>query len=273
MGKEIKMIRNTRILIALLCMLISTAAFSASKTPDNTHFYFVQISDTHFGDADSQPRVEKVVESINAAPMKIECVVVTGDIMANCITDEKATSDALKTMSKLKVPVHYVPGNHDILEGDELTPTKTAYEKLFGPLATKTEYNGVIFLTVFTEPLITPYSIPGYDPMTWLEKELKDAGKKPVIIFHHGPAVDNFYSNALQPYWNKESKDKWDKLITSHKNIKAIISGHFHRDELHYIGDVPVFVGPPVSSLFARQPAYRVYEYDNGKISYRTMYP
>jgi UDP-2,3-diacylglucosamine pyrophosphatase LpxH len=61
------------------------------------------------------------------------------------------------------------------------------------------------------------------------------------------------------------------KLINSY-NVKAVIAGHFHRDELHWLENVPLYVSSPVAGYWGRQATFRIYEYSNGKIGYRTQY-
>jgi len=253
-------------LLLLACMTLAGLA----QTPD-THFYFVQITDTHFGLPDSPARAAKAVNEINNLPMKIECVVVTGDITNDGMQHDNETASALQAMAPLKMPVHYLPGNHDIAGGDQFQPSLEAYRLHFGPLASKAEYQGVVFLILYTEPLIGAAAVPDYDPLDWLEKELKAAGDKPVIIFHHGAAVEDFYSNALHTYWPAATRTRWEKLVTA-PNVKGVIAGHFHRAELHWIGATPVYVGSPLSSTFGREATYRIYEYRNGKIGYITQY-
>jgi len=257
--------RKMKILIFALCALAGLAFAQAS--PD-AHFYFVQITDTHFGMPDSPVRATKAVNEINNLPMKIECVVVTGDITNDGMQNENETTAALQALTPLKMPVHYLPGNHDIT-GE---PAVEVFKQRFGPLASKAEYQGVVFLMLYTEPLIGAAAVPGYDPLSWLEQELKAAGDKPVIIFHHGAAVEDFYANALHTYWPEASRARWEKLVTA-PNVKGVIAGHFHRAELHWIGNTPVYVGSPLSSTFGREATYRVYEYQNGRIGYRTQYP
>ena len=75
----------------------------------------MQITDTHIGDSDNDRRTEKVVKSINAIPMKIECVVHTGDVVSDLILSESVVNKTLDIMRPLKVPIHYVAGNHDLV--------------------------------------------------------------------------------------------------------------------------------------------------------------
>lgn len=258
--------RLTRLKFVIICVLIACASPITAQ-----HFYFAQMTDIHFGEDDNAARAAKVVDSINHLPMKTECVVITGDIMNENILDDKMLTLGLNTLKPLKSSVYFVPGNNDILEGTQLAATQESFVKHFGPLASKAEYNGVVFLMLYTEPLRTSFQVSGFDPLKWLEQALKEAGNKPVIIFTHAPDVEDFWANEMHPGWPQQAKDKWEALIKSH-NVKAVITGHFHRDELHWIGKVPQFVSAPIAAAFGRQNSYKVYEYKDGKLNYWTVY-
>ncbi len=234
------------------------------------HFYFVQITDTHFGGGDHLNRTKKVVERINNLPMKIKCVVHTGDITNNKLEDKKVMDSSLSIMEKLSVPTHYVSGNHDILP-QKLESTRKAYIEKFGGMISQVEYDGVLFIFVYTEPLRKSFIIEDYQPIKQLEEYLKKSKGKPVIIFHHAPSVDDFYNNIVHRSWKTDTREKWIELINAH-NVKAVIAGHFHRDEHHWLGNVPLYVSSSIAGYWGRQATFRVYEYHNGKIGYRTQY-
>ena len=71
--------------------------------------------------------------------------------------------------------------------------------------------------------------------------------------------------------WKKEIRNKWVELLNQY-NVKAVITGHFHRDEHHWLGKVPLYVYSPISGYWDRQLTYRIYEYRDAKIGYRTQY-
>jgi len=264
------MLKKISLLIAAaVCLIAAGNPGRVYAQPKDTHFYFIQITDTHFGDGNYLDRLQKIVDSINALPMPIECVVHTGDISNNNIENEKSVDAGLAVLKQLKVPVHFLPGNHDILP-QRLDATLQAYRRKFGDLSSSATYRGVVFLFAFTENIRKSYSIPGYDALQWLERSLKASGGKPVIVFHHAPSVRDFYSNEFHQAW-QEAVPSWKKLLNSY-NVKAVIAGHFHRDELHWIGNVPLYVSASVTGYWGRQATYRIYEYDNGRISYRTQY-
>jgi predicted phosphodiesterase len=238
---------------------------------DEGHFYFVQITDTHFEDGDNLKRTREVVDCINALPMRIECVVHTGDITTDLIEDRMLMDLGLSVLERLAVPIHYVAGNHDILP-EKLESTRNAYVERFGGLISQAEYNNVVFVFVYTEPLGRwSFVTPGYRPLERLEACLKESKGKPVIVFHHAPSVDSFYDNEFHKRWEEGTREKWAKLLNAY-NVKAVIAGHFHKDEHHWLGDIPLYVCAPVAGRWGRQATFRIYEYHNGRIGYRTQY-
>lgn len=257
--------RRCIILIFCIFFIICNICY-AGEVVDN-HFYFVQITDTHY---DHYDRTRKAVEMINNLPMPIKFVVHTRDITMNNIEDEEIVDSALSEMKKISVPVYYVPGNHDILP-DKLDSTKKIYIDNFGPLASQAEYDGVLFLFIYTEPLTMKFKVDGYEPFKQLEKYLKESNGKPVIVFHHTSSADDFYNNAMHTVWPKDVRDRWVKLLNEY-NVKAVIAGHFHRDEHYWLGNVPLYISSSIASYWGRQGTFRIYEYRDGKISYRTQY-
>ena len=246
------------------------AAVAIGGESNDVHFYFVQITDTHVGQSEENERLTSIVQAINRLPMPIAFVIHTGDIVADAITNPATVKTAQTILGGLHAPVHYVPGNHDIRPKDA-RKTADAFQASFGPLCGKAEYGGVVLLHFYSEPLRRNVSIKGYDPLGWLETALQDAGDRPVVIFTHAPSVDDFYDNRSHPGWHEEARQRWQRLINAH-NVKAVIAGHFHRDELHWLSRVPLFVCPPVAGYWHRNATFRVYEYRNGQLSYWTQY-
>ncbi len=262
--------RKFRFLTVFLFFLIhSSPAFCADSENDGD-FYFVQVSDIHFDGGENSRRMEEVVKAINNLPMKIEFVVITGDIMADNIAKEDIAKQALEILGRIKPPLSPLPGNHDILQ-KKLPQTVPLYKKYFGELSHKREVEGVVMLFVYTEPIRKDFQVEAYNPWQLLETEFYSAKGKPIIVFHHAPTSEDFYNNASHESWPAEAKEKWEKLINS-ADVKAVISGHFHRDEYHWSGNVPMFAGGAVSHYWGRQAVYRIYHYQNGRLEYSTQY-
>lgn len=232
--------------------------------------YFVQITDTHLGVMDHETVLGKMVEAINALPFPIACVVHTGDLVMDNFEKPNIQESAVSLLSRIKAPVHVVPGNHDIY--DKTTkPTLAAWTKQFGPLGATADYGGVRFVFIFTEGMFKEGPAGDFKPVQYLAGVLKQAGDKPVILFQHSVWNEDFYGNQIHPGWSDSMRQRWTELVRSGP-VKAVISGHRHRDELFWEGDVPVYVGEPAARFWGRQPAFRIYGYQNGRLSYRTWY-
>jgi 3',5'-cyclic AMP phosphodiesterase CpdA len=254
---------------ALFCALLFFAVSFASAQD----FYFVQITDTHLWDADHGKRLEKIIKLVNTLPMKIEFTAVTGDVFQNCAADKEKAEKGAELFKKLKEPVFFTPGNHDILKKDT-DKCLESWRSVFGRLSFSVENHGVVFVFVSTEDFSEMRAVPDYNSLSELKKHLAEAGGKPVVVFHHVPAVEkDFYNNKFGVSWKDEgARREWVSIISANKNVKAVITGHFHRDELDWFGDTPVFTAPSVAGYWGRQASFRVYHYKGGKIGYRSVY-
>lgn len=259
-----KMIACAAALLVLVC------GIACGEQSTNTAFYFVQLSDTHWGSLNGLASTRKIVELINALPVKIECVVHTGDITGDQIRKAEVVNEGLSIMSGLKVPVHYLPGNHDVLLKD---PEETAavFTNRFGPLGSATNYCGVEFLFVCSEPVVGRYKLADFDPYEWLKGRLAASPGKPVLVFVHEPPARDFHKNEFFDVWPADEIKRWSEMLNA-TGVKAVIAGHFHRDEFHWLGNVPVYVDSSVAGYWGRQPGFRLYEYKDGKLSYSTVY-
>ena len=254
---------------ALFLVFFLFASPPLTSAEEGKKFYFVQITDTHLGVVDHNDVLEKITDQINNLPMPVACIVHTGDIFADNITNEKTFAVATSLISRIKIPLMLLPGNHDLPKNKQKQSLET-YKKI-GKLAEKREFNGVVFITLCTEPLSSEIKIKDYDPLEWLEKTLKETEKKPVLLFVHVPPVPDFYKNKMHDGWPEEKYTKFYNLLKKY-NVQAVICGHFHRDELHWIGEIPIYVAPPAARFYDRQPSFRIYENKNGKLDYFTVY-
>jgi 3',5'-cyclic AMP phosphodiesterase CpdA len=253
-------------IMLVYCLQLSPAA------AERNEFYFVQITDTHWGDGDNIGRTKRVVEAINGLPMPVEFVAHTGDLAQGAMENGPFADSVCAMMRTCKYPVFYCAGNHDIL-GGRFSETSAAFVRRFGSLSRRVEAHGVSLVTLFN------FLVPGdtgpkllNDPIRQLDSLLqgKPAGM-PAIVFQHDPTVEDFYNNAIHDGWPAERLAKFQKLCEA-GGVVAVISGHFHRDELHWIGRIPLFVSGPVAGKKGRQATFRVYHYESGTLSYFTQY-
>ncbi len=248
------------------CALIPSAQAATNAPP----LFFVQISDTHRGLPLHTTRLERAIDQINALTQSVQCVIHTGDFASDDLRTGTAATIS-NQLARLIPPVFKVPGNHDI-KPRRLQETVEAYTNYLGPLACRMEVQGIQFLMVYTEPLRKGIEIPGYDPIAWLSAQLRAHPTQETIIVTHAPDVPDFYNQAFHPGWPEASLRAWLETLKL-GNIKAIITGHFHRDELHWneLG-IPTYVASSIAGFWGRQGSFRIYRYEKGLLSYATVY-
>ena len=237
-------------------------------------FRFVQLTDLHIdGGTDHVQRVTRAVDAINALPMPIEFVLVTGDLVNNNITNSNTVRRLTSLLRRLHPTVHVLPGNHDTVP-KRWPETTNAYVQALGPMLTTFTCHGVVFLLLADETLhdtrlAAEHS--DYKPMEWLEAQLRATTNQPVIVVHHRPCVEDFHDNTLHAGWPQPTRDRWTELVNRYR-VSAEIAGHFHRDELYWVGNVPLYVAAPIAGYYGRQASFRLYEWRDGHLSYRTVY-
>ena len=147
------------------------------------------------------------------------------------------------------------------------------YTRYIGPLGSVYETNGVVFIAVYTEPLRGAMgNVGGFDPLPWLESQLAKAGDKPVFVLTHTPDGEDFYENEVHPGWPEPNRSAWRRVLAK-GNVKAILAGHYHRDELQQDADgIPLHVGNAIANFWGRQGSFRIYTYADGRLSFRTVY-
>jgi 3',5'-cyclic AMP phosphodiesterase CpdA len=101
--------------------LVDEAKASEAMAADAKGLTFLQISDSHMGfDKPANPNakgtLEEAITRIKAIPTKPAFMIHTGDITH--LSKESEFDDAEKIISQAKLDVHYVPGEHDIIDPD-----------------------------------------------------------------------------------------------------------------------------------------------------------
>ncbi|MBU1218254.1 metallophosphoesterase [Myxococcota bacterium] len=238
------------------------------KVPGRTNskiIRFVQLTDLHFGYDIHDKNTERAIDIINNLAYSIDFVVVTGDIFADNILDPAARKTA-SMLKKIKFPLHVLPGNHDINGVLNWAEVHNYFKNLFGKYNNYRDIGDWRFIFYNSEPLRTGDMDHAFD----IEKLIDN--KKNNIIFHHAPCVDDFYRGKIHSVWrHKNTSEMWKRSI-SKAGVKAVITGHLHRSELHYINHVPVHSAPSIAVYWGRQSAFRIYTIREGKIGFQTIY-
>ncbi|SHN32505.1 Tat (twin-arginine translocation) pathway signal sequence [Duganella sacchari] len=199
-------------------------------------FYFVQLSDSHWGykgpanpEADSTLR--QAVEAVNALPQPPEFIVFTGDLTHT--TDDpaerrKRMAEFKRIVGALKVTqVHFLPGEHDAsLDKGE------AYQEHFGPTHYSFDHKGVHFIAL--DNVSDPGARIGEAQLAWLKQDLAQQPQNArIVVLTHRPLFD------LAPAWDWATRDGQQAvdLLLPYPNV-TVFYGHIHQEHHHMTGHI-----------------------------------
>src|SRR5215216_5533442 len=140
---------------------------------------FLQISDSHIGfDKPANPNVigtlEEAIGKIKTMPLKPSFMIHTGDITH--LSKPAEFDDAERIISQARLDVHYVPGEHDILDEDA-----NLYRDRYGRGTQGTgwysfDVNGVHFIGLVNVANLKAggQGSLGEEQLTWLADDLTD---------------------------------------------------------------------------------------------------
>ncbi len=241
---------------------------------------FVVVADSHIrfptddivtypSNAFMLDRNRRVVELINS--LNAEFVVHLGDIVHPLPVEEghePAVRLAADVYSELDVPIHFVPGNHDI--GDKpdamvaVPPVADEnyelFERYWGSPFRSFDIDDCHFVVVDT-PVLNSGLARDDAQAEWLEGDLRRAAGKRIFLFTHYPPFvrdpneDEHYDNLGEP-----ARTWLLDLIRAFK-VEAVFSGHVHNflynhhsgTELYVLPSTG-FVRPDYSELAAVAP-------------------
>ncbi|KRE13102.1 metallophosphatase [Bosea sp. Root483D1] len=193
-----------------------------------------QLSDFHarphgrpaYGIVDTNAAIERAVDAVLALDPAPDCVLVTGDLADCGLAEEYAIVRA--ALSRLPMPVHVLPGNHDRRE---------SFVEAFGADYRYLPQAGFLHYTVEDFPV----RLIGLDTVSagedggeicaerevWLAERLGEGKGRPTLIFmHHPPFAVGVDGMDVIPCRVSES---FAGLIAAHPEIERVLCGHYHR--------------------------------------------
>ncbi len=202
--------------------------------PDD--FFFVQLSDTHWGyegpaNADPRGTLPKAIEAVNDLDENPDFVVFTGDL-THTVDDPVQRRDRMKqfrdVVGKLRAKtVRFMPGEHDAsLDRGE------AYQELFGRTHGSFDHKGVHF--VLLDNVSDPSARVGEEQIGWLRKDLaKQPKDAPIVVLTHRPLFD------LAPDWDWSTRDGADVLAAfdPFRHV-TVFYGHIHQEHHMMTGHI-----------------------------------
>lgn len=204
--------------------------------PGQDGFYFVQLSDIHWGfkgapNPDARGTLPKAVAAVNALPQPPDFIVFTGDLTHT--TDDPAErrrrmAEFKEQIAPLKVKtLRFMPGEHDAS-----LDRGAAYREAFGDTYYRFDHKGVHFMAL--DNVSDRGTSLGAEQLDWMKAELGRLDPRaPLVVLAHRPLF------PLAPKWDWHTRDGQQALdlLMAHENV-TVFYGHIHQEHHQQTGHI-----------------------------------
>ena len=265
-----------------------------AEHPEFQPFTFVQMSDMHIGKPKAEETFRRAVDSVEALRPRPRFLLITGDLSEK---QPRHYERFLKIVTRTKVPLRLMPGNHDV--GNRISERSfklvDRYRKLIGddryaftvgPPGARALF--IVLNSLYMRPWGTTSKKKraklgeAVDAQwTWLEEQLKKSrdGDQPatsVFLCLHHPLFSNRVDQRVASYLTvtMKAKKRMLALCAKHK-VQAVLTGHSHRNRVHRYRGTTLLTTP---SVFWNSPelrggkvplGYRIFEVRSDGIAHR----
>ena len=194
-------------------------------------FSFLQISDSHVGfDKPANPNalgtLQEAIDKIRAMPAGPQFMIHTGDITH--LSKPQQFDDADKVIGQAKLDVHYVPGEHDVIDETQGKFYLDRYGKnAKGAGWYSFDQAGVHFIGLVNVVNLKAGGMGnlGAEQLAWLAADLKDrTASTPIVVFAHIPLW------TIAPEWGWGTEDSAAALaLLSRFGSVTVLNGHIHQ--------------------------------------------
>jgi len=213
----------------LASSLPGCASLGGGGEPD---FYFVQLSDTHWGfngpvvNPDARGTLPKAIDAVNALTVQPDFIVFTGDLTHT--TDDpqerrRRLAEFKQVVKGLKnQDIHFLAGEHDAS-----LDKGAAWKEHFGETHYTFDHKGVHFIAL--DNVSDPAARLGDEQLEWLKADLAKQPKDArIVVFTHRPLFD------LAPAWDWATRDgdKAVEILMPYRNV-TVFYGHIHQENHH----------------------------------------
>jgi 3',5'-cyclic AMP phosphodiesterase CpdA len=192
---------------------------------------FLQISDSHVGfDKPANPgalgTLQEAIDKVVAMPVKPAFMIHTGDITH--LSKPKQFDDADQAIRRAKLEVHYVPGEHDVIDEAQ----GKAYLDRYGKNAKGAgwyafDQAGVHFIGLVNVVDLKAGGMGnlGADQLAWLADDLAGrSASTPIVVFAHIPLW------TIAPEWGWGTDDSAQALaLLAPFGSVTVLNGHIHQ--------------------------------------------
>ncbi len=201
---------------------------------------FVQISDSHIGfskPANPNPLItlNETITKIKALPKQPDFIIHTGDITHLAKPEQFDTAQQI--YGSLGIPVHYVPGEHDLVDGNNPRPYAERFAKdSKGDGWYSFDASGVHFVALVNVVRLGDKGMGtlGDEQLAWLKDDLSGkSSSTPIVVYSHFPMW------ALYEDWGWGTQDSLQamKLLQRFGSVTAL-NGHVHQVQQKVEGNV-----------------------------------
>jgi 3',5'-cyclic-AMP phosphodiesterase len=209
----------------------SVGLIGEALAAEPTGFSFLQMSDSHIGfdkaaNPDALGTLREAIAKVKAMQTKPSFIIHTGDITH--LSKPAEFDNADKVFGETGVQIHYVPGEHDIIDEDR----GKAYLERYGKGSKGAGWysfddHGVHFIGLVNVVDLKGGGLGnlGAEQLAWLEADLKDrSSSTPIVVFAHIP-LQVVYQ---QWGWGTEDGTRALMLLTRFGSV-TILNGHIHQ--------------------------------------------
>ena len=194
-------------------------------------FTFLQISDSHIGfNKEENPNapgtLQEAIDRVKALPGNPAFMIHTGDI--SHLSKPAQFDDAEKIISQARLDVHYVPGEHDLVDPEAGKLYRERYGRgTKGAGWYSFDANGVHFIGLVNVVNLKAGGLGnlGAEQLEWLEDDLKGrSASQPIVVFAHIPLW------TVYPQWGWGTDDGAKALgYLKPFGSVTVLNGHIHQ--------------------------------------------
>ncbi len=211
------LVRSRYFWISLILISLAGSAWAFSRTPQQSTTLASRESFTFVAFGDNQGSDEIFLDLIDKVNQEedIAFAVHLGDMVINGTPEE--FDHYLELLSGLKLKTYPVPGNHDVVRGNNI------YKKYFGPLYYSFDRQNAHFV-VINNSFKSSFDAQQF---AWLKADLAKTDKEHIFVLMHRPTFDptEIYKNYMMS--GRKVTEELMKVFEKYK-VDYVFAGHLH---------------------------------------------
>ena len=194
-------------------------------------FTFLQMSDSHIGfdkkaNPDTLGTLQEAITKVKAMPTKPSFIIHTGDITH--LSKPAEFDNADKLFGEAGVQMHWVPGEHDLIDEER----GKAYLERYGKGSKGAGWysydaGGIHFIGLVNVVDLKAGGLGnlGAEQLAWLEEDLKGkSASTPIVVFSHIP----LYVLYKEWGWGTEDGQRALDMLKRFGSV-TVLNGHIHQ--------------------------------------------